>query len=258
MLVAFIKATAPRSHVREWSWEEASGFHEHVWQTVVDHPHLMDVLEDILTRPSQLIRPLGACLGVNLERLEFLFFSFWTIILQGLAFLGEPFFSVLPISSQDHVSQCLASHPSCGNSHVVAFGCAFAQSVRFWWLLSFVQWKVKAFNNQQCKCTSVLKKLSFEEVHLEYSNYFKCIYVFWFSLSRCNSLNKPLSLPGIWCQGHIRLPKHPRCLGSIDWAKCWFPGRRPRNVTWCHDTCPHLSERFSVPFLECVGPLQVW
>lgn len=76
MLVAFIKATAPRSHVREWSWEEASGFHEHVWQTVVDHPHLMDVLEDILTRPSQLIRPLGACLGVNLERLEFLFFSF--------------------------------------------------------------------------------------------------------------------------------------------------------------------------------------
>ena len=50
---------------------------------------------------------------------------------------------------------------------MVVFGCALAQSVRFWWLL-FVQWKVKAFNNQQCKCTSVLEKLSFEEVHLEY------------------------------------------------------------------------------------------
>ena len=65
MLVAFIKAATPRTHVREWSYEQASGFHEHVWQTVVDHPNMMDVTEDILSRPNQLVRPLGACLGEN-------------------------------------------------------------------------------------------------------------------------------------------------------------------------------------------------
>ena len=54
-----------RCHVREWSYEQASGFHEHVWQTVVDHPNIMDALEEILTRPNHLVRPLGACLGEN-------------------------------------------------------------------------------------------------------------------------------------------------------------------------------------------------
>ena len=65
MLIAFIKAATPRSHVREWSYEQASGFHEHVWQTVVDHPSMMETLEQILSRPNQLVRPLGACLGEN-------------------------------------------------------------------------------------------------------------------------------------------------------------------------------------------------
>ena len=65
MLIAFIKAATPRSHVREWSYEQASGFHEHVWQTVVDHPSMMETLEQVLSRPNQLVRPLGACLGEN-------------------------------------------------------------------------------------------------------------------------------------------------------------------------------------------------
>ena len=65
MLIAFIKAATPRSHVREWSYEQASGFHEHVWQSVVDHPAMMETLEQILSRPNQLVRPLGACLGEN-------------------------------------------------------------------------------------------------------------------------------------------------------------------------------------------------
>ena len=65
MLIAFIKAATPRSHVREWSYEQASGFHEHVWQSVVDHPAMMETLEQILSRPNPLVRPLGACLGEN-------------------------------------------------------------------------------------------------------------------------------------------------------------------------------------------------
>ena len=48
---------------------------------------MMNALEDILSRPDQLVRLLGACLGVNL-----------VTVLQGLAFLGEPFSSVFPIT----------------------------------------------------------------------------------------------------------------------------------------------------------------
>ena len=71
---------------------------------------------------------------------------------------------------------------------MVVFGCALAQSVRFWWLL-FVQWKVKAFNNQQCKCTSVLKNCHLKKFILSIGS--KCIYMcFGFSVSRCNSQKK--------------------------------------------------------------------
>ena len=76
MLVAFIKATNPREHTAEHSYDAASGFNEHVWNTVVDHPRIMDAIERILLRPNQLVRPLGACLGVNLEQLKFLFLVF--------------------------------------------------------------------------------------------------------------------------------------------------------------------------------------
>ncbi len=55
---------------------------------------------------------------------------------------------------------------------MVVFGCAFAQSVRFWWLLSFIQWKVKAFNNQLC---SVLKNCHLKKFIL--SGGTKCIYI---------------------------------------------------------------------------------
>ena len=51
--------------MREWSYEQAPGFHEHVWQSVVDHPAMMETLEQILSRPNPLVRPLGACLGEN-------------------------------------------------------------------------------------------------------------------------------------------------------------------------------------------------
>ena len=47
----------------EHSYDAASGFNEHVWNTVVDHPH-------------HLVRPLGACLGVSLEQLKVLFLVF--------------------------------------------------------------------------------------------------------------------------------------------------------------------------------------
>ena len=57
------------------------------------------------------------------------------------------------------MSQCLASHTSGGNSHLVAFECAFAQFVRFWLLLLF-SGEGQGFQQS----TSVLKKLSFEEV----------------------------------------------------------------------------------------------
>ena len=76
MLVAFIKATNPRERTGEHSHEAASGFNEHVWNTVVDHPRIMDAIKRILLRPNQLVRPLGACLGVNLEQLKFLFLVF--------------------------------------------------------------------------------------------------------------------------------------------------------------------------------------
>ena len=39
-------------------------------------PRIMDAIERILVRPNQLVRPLGACLGVNLEQLKFLFLVF--------------------------------------------------------------------------------------------------------------------------------------------------------------------------------------
>ena len=53
----------------------------------------------------------------------------------------------------------------------------------------FVQWKVKAFNNQQCKCTSVLKNCHLKKFILSIGS--KCIYMcFGFSVSRCNSQKK--------------------------------------------------------------------
>ena len=61
----FIKATNPRERTGEHSHEAASGFNEHVWNTVVDHPRIMDCIERILRRPDQLVRPLGACLTLN-------------------------------------------------------------------------------------------------------------------------------------------------------------------------------------------------
>ena len=84
--------------------------------------------------------------------------------------------------------QCLASYPSCGNSHVVDFGCALAQSVRFWWLLLF-SGRSRLSTINKCKCTSVLKNCHLKKFILSIGS--KCIYMcFGFSVSRCNSPKK--------------------------------------------------------------------
>ena len=39
------------------------------------HPNMMNALEEILCRPDQLVRLLGACLGVNLVTVDVLVFN---------------------------------------------------------------------------------------------------------------------------------------------------------------------------------------